>query len=87
MESLDYEAHPHVTVNKATARYMPGGIVALVVAHADPRVAAGPLEDLAEHLRSGVTWIDAAHHVHGTMGLRCVPMYVMACKLLLRDAE
>lgn len=86
----DYEGHPHVHANKATAARMPDGSVCLVVAHADPRAPSpssgsgdvgrsgsgsgqdGPLASLPPALLAGVTWVDTAHHRHGTMGLRWV---------------
>lgn len=38
MESLDYEAHPKTTINKATASYMPDGSICLLESPSDPRV-------------------------------------------------
>jgi hypothetical protein len=51
MESLDYRYH-HISINKSTARYEPGGKVRIVVSHKDPGLP---------------NWIETADHKEGTM--------------------
>jgi hypothetical protein len=56
LESLDYRDH-RIDLNHASARLESDGRVRLVVAHRDP---------------GHPNWIDTAHHMRGTMGLRIV---------------
>ena len=56
LESLDYRDY-RIEVNNGAARFESDGTICLVIAHRDP---------------GHPNWIDTAHHVRGTMGLRIV---------------